>query len=71
MWYVLVSHYIGPGVALQRGWRECENEEHVRDAIAEVLERGALMSMSTMTPLHISERLHNKAERVISKAITA
>ena len=29
------------------------------------------MSMSTMTPLYISERLHNKAERVISKAITA
>ena len=32
MWYVLVSHYIGPGVALQRGWRECENEEQVQDA---------------------------------------
>lgn len=29
------------------------------------------MSMNTMTPLYISERLHNKAERVISKAITA
>lgn len=40
MWYVLVSHYIGPGVSLQRGWRECENEEQVQDALSEILKRG-------------------------------
>lgn len=53
MWYVLVSHYIGPGVALQRGWWECENEEQVRDAIAEVLERG--VRADEITVLCVSE----------------
>lgn len=53
MWYILVSHYIGPGVALQRGWRERENEEQVRDAIAEVLERG--VRADEITVLCVSE----------------
>ena len=53
MWYIFVSHYIGPGVALQRGWRECENEEQVRDAIAEVLERG--VRADEITVLCVSE----------------
>ena len=53
MWYVLVSHYIGPGVALQRGWRECENEEQVQDALSEILERG--VRTDEITVLSVSE----------------
>lgn len=42
-----------PWRCAQRGWRECENEEQVRDAIAEVLERG--VRADEITVLCVSE----------------
>lgn len=38
MWYILISHYLGPElIAVQRDWRACETEEQVQDALSEIL----------------------------------
>jgi hypothetical protein len=41
MWYILISHYLGPElIAVQRDWRACETEEQVQDALSEILKSG-------------------------------
>lgn len=41
MWYILISHYLGPElIAIQRDWRACETEEQVQDALSKILESG-------------------------------
>ena len=41
MWYILISHYLGPElIAIRRDWRVCDTEEQVQDALSEILESG-------------------------------
>lgn len=41
MWYILISHYLGPElIAVRRDWRACETEEQVQDALSEILKGG-------------------------------
>lgn len=41
MWYILISHYLGPElIAVQRDWRACETKEQVQDALSEILKSG-------------------------------
>ena len=54
MWYILISHYLGPElIAVQRDWRSCETAKQVQDALSETLKRG--VREDEITVLSISD----------------